>query len=465
MSIDEEVRSRAVGPGQVVVPSFRQPAPAPAPVRRRLNTPQWIQVLTAGSLVAIIAVMIVCQVAVSSVRSGWDRIGHQMAPQVVSTTGVTFALNDMDAQLANLLLVANRTDLGVTRQQSLELYESDRRTVSTNLQQAAVLAGTDPAAVQRIRTILDQLGQYEAYAAQVMLLERQASPAVPGRPPVGALSLFRQATDLMHKDLLPAVATLTETNSAALNRTYTDRQASIADARWILLLVGIVLIAVLVWLQLFLARRTHRVVNPRLLFATVVSVAVVIGGSVLLSGEAKHLKVAKHDAFNSILVLTKARATSYDANADESRYLLDPDRAATYEQTFNEKSSQVKGFLDVELHNITFAGERAAADAAVTSFGVYLDDDRHIRELNRSGDLSGAIAFCTSYAPGASNAAFTEYDKALVQVTNINQHAFDGAVSDGERGLRGWGLIPWIAGGLAVLLVLAGVRARLAEYR
>jgi len=102
---------------------------------------------------------------------------------------------------------------------------------------------------------------------------------------------------------------------------------------------------------------------------------------------------------------------------------------------------------------------------SIHAFRLYLRDDRRIRELSTAGDLNGAIAFCTSYAPGASNAAFNGYDKALVQVTGINRHAFDGAVSSGERGLRGWRLIPWIAGGLVVLLVLLGVRPRLAEYR
>ncbi len=486
MSIDERVRAQAVGPQHVVAPA----------TRRRLSTPQWIRLLCAACLVATIAVVVICQVAVGIVRSGWNQIGHQMAPQVVSTTGVTFALNDMDAQLANVLLVAYRSDLGVTRQQSLDLYESDRRTVNSNLQQAAVLAGTDPAAVERIRTVLDGLGRYEALAAQVVLLESQADPAVPGRPPAAALTLFRQASDLMHDDLLPAVAALTEANSAALDHTYDDRRAAIADGRLLLILVGLILIGVLVWLQVFLARRVHRIINPALLAATVISAAVVIGGSAVLTREAQHLTVAKKDAFDSILVLTRARAVSYDANADESRYLLDPQRANRYEQAFLEKSSQVigmpgatiptfdalyddavrsyrtdhddlrfTGFLGTEFRNITFAGEREAAEATLTAFQVYQRDDRRIRALNTSGDLNAAIQLCTSYAPGGSNAAFSAYDKTLVHVTAINQNAFDDAVAAGERGLRGWNLIPWVAGALAVLLVLAGVRPRLAEYR
>jgi hypothetical protein len=52
----------------------------------------------------------------------------------------------------------------------------------------------------------------------------------------------------------------------------------------------------------------------------------VITAATRLSAETAHLKVAKQDAFDSILALTQARAVSYDANADESRYLVDPAR-------------------------------------------------------------------------------------------------------------------------------------------
>ena len=97
---------------------------------------------------------------------------------------------------------------------------------------------------------------------------------------------------------------------------------------------------------------------------------------------------------------------------------------------------------------------------------MYERDDRHIRALNRSGDLRAAIAFDTSYAPGNSNWAFTRYDNALVGLIAINQRAFTGAISAGQQGMNGWtNYIPAGAVILIAVLVLAGVRPRLAEYR
>jgi hypothetical protein len=119
-----------------------------------------------------------------------------------------------------------------------------------------------------------------------------------------------------------------------------------------------------------------------------------------------------------------------------------------------------------EFRNITFPGERAAAQRTLLAYQVYERDDRHIRALNGAGNLSGAIAFDTSYATGNSNWAFEQYTNALASVIAINQRAFNVAIQAGQQGVRGWtGAIPGAAVALILLLVLVGVRRRLAEYR
>jgi hypothetical protein len=224
-----------------------------------------------------------------------------------------------------------------------------------------------------------------------------------------------------------------------------------------------------------------------------VGVAMSVG---LFTSESNHLRVAKKDAFTSILALTQARAVSYDANADESRYLVDPDRADQYQQAFLAKSQQLVdltsatlanwdqrlgdaiqayqrdnndvgwgGFFGTEFRNITFVGERAEAENALLRYQAYQLDDRRIRALATSGNLAGAIAFCTSYAPGDSNYAFDQYDRALAALIATNQHAFDQAVGDGKSELGGWTVSLWIGCVLLLALLWAGVWPRLAEYQ
>jgi Tfp pilus assembly protein PilP len=236
-------------------------------------------------------------------------------------------------------------------------------------------------------------------------------------------------------------------------------------------------------------------VNPALAAATLVAVVLVIAAATRVSAEAGHLKVAKQEAFDSILALTQARAVSYDANADESRYLVDPARAAQYQQAFLTESQQLAdvgnvgifsydaalaagiraydgdnsdvrfgGYLGAEFGNITFAGERAAAIRTLLAYQVYERDDRKLRALAQT-DLAAAVGYDVGTAAGQSDWAFNQYDEALSSVIAINSAAFTDAIQAGQGDAAAWNLaFPVVGAALLAALVLAGVRPRLAEY-
>jgi hypothetical protein len=215
----------------------------------------------------------------------------------------------------------------------------------------------------------------------------------------------------------------------------------------------------------------RRRTNPALIAATVLTVLLTAIGIGLLTSTAEQLRVAKADAFDSIIALSHARSVSYDANADESRYLVDPQRASQYQQAFQAKSqslldSSSNGYLGTEMRNITFPGERAAAERMLAAYQAYQDDDRQLRSLATSGDLTAAVAFDIGTAPGNSDYAFTQYDNALVAVIQINQNAFTTAVRDGQAATADWtGLVPGSGTLLIIGLVGLGLWPRMAEYR
>ena len=476
--------ARRTTDGQPPTFSARRPRPArPTPTR--------IRAVALAVAVIVIAMVVLFVLEVRRERTGLDVIGHQTAPVVVASNDLYFAFNDMDAQLANTLLVGSDTHLGFTRAQALAIYEQRRHQASQNLQQAAAAADADPAAAASIRKIVDAQGRYEALAAQTMLLDQQANhPA--GQPPAAALAKYRQATQLLKSTLLPAAQGLTDRNALILERTYESKRSRTFTVRIWIAAIGIAMLAALILLQTYLARRFHRLLNPALATATLIAAAMVISGVVLTTDQAEYLRTVKKDAFDSILALDQARAVSYDANADESRYLVDPDLADQYEQAFFAKTQQLltlkgatlstfdqrfaaalrtypkspddpewHGYYGVEFRNITFVGERAAAEKTLQKYQIYQADDRRIRRLTTTGQLRAAIAFCTSYDPGQSNYAFDQYDKALAALIGINQRAFDQSVADGAHELDGWTVM---AGLLVLGLLLLGLRGRLAEY-
>ena len=442
-----------------------------------------------------LACCLAAMMAVASAGLGgqFRSIGNRDAPAVDSTTGLYFSLNDMDAQVANVLLVGGDASLAADRAQDLAIYASDRATADGDLTQALATEAGNATAQRELRSVLDGVGQYEALAADALLTDQQARSSV-GRAPAASLAYDQQATDLMGTSILPSVSSLTSVSASTLNASYASGTSTAWTATGVVIAAGVALIAVLVALQLYLSARFRRLVNPALAAATLVAVVLVSTAATRLSAETGHLTVAKQDAFDSILALTQARAASYDGNADESRYLVDPARAAQYQQAFLATSQQLAdvgnvgifgydaalaadirayqasgevrfgGYLGAEFRNITFPGERAAAVAALLAYQVYERDDRKLRAMAKT-NLAAAVGYDIGTAPGQSDGAFNAYDADLSSVIAINSAAFADALQAGEGDTAPWNLaFPLAGAALLAALVLAGVRPRLAEY-
>jgi hypothetical protein len=431
----------------------------------------------------------------AALDSGFTAIGGHDAPLVEQSNALYYAVSDMDAQVGNVLLTGSDPALAVDQQQDLALYASDQQHAEQDLQQVAVTAAADPAAQRAVSSVLDALGRYEALAADAIVVnQRGHDPA--GRPSAATLSYFQRATDLMSTTVQPAAASLTTVNASALDTSYNQDRSTATSGQVLLLVLGLAAAGALLGTQVFLAVRFRRLVNPALAAATVLAAGLAIAGAVQLGAQAGNLTVAKQDAFDSILALTEARAVSYDANADETRFLVDPGRAAAYQDAFLRKSQELAnvgnvgifaydaalasdidayqadhadvrfgGYLGTEFRNITFTGERAAATRALLAYQVYEKYDRVLRAMAKT-NLAQAIAFDIGTSPGQSDWAFNQWDGALGSVITINENAFTAAIRAGHTTSSPWiALIPAIGTALIAGLTIAGTHRRLAEYR
>ncbi|MGW1052409.1 hypothetical protein [Streptomyces sp. NPDC002521] len=467
---------------------------ARAALRRRYwaTVPARLRLLRAATLVPAAALAVLLLVAGLALNGTWDRVSGQDAPRTTSAADLNLALNNMDAQAANILL--SNGDAGQGRLQTpytkaVGFYGDARRAIGHDLRTLAVAAQGSPADEKTVESLTDDFAEYQELIGRA--LENDGHHG--GRP--AALADYRRATDLLRTQLLPAASMLVSSNDKAFEAEYASSDSTLSAQLAAVLALGVLLLAVLGLLQWYLARRFHRVLNPGVLAATLSTLLAVILGAQLLSSSTAHLRVARHDAFDSVVALSRARAIAYDANADESRYLLDPERRPQYEASFLAKSQQLYGLRGAtlstydadlsttwqayrtdhhdlrftgefrrELDNITFPGERAAAEKTVESYAVYQRDDRKVRALLAAGKERGAAEFCMGWEPATSNAHFGAWMSALDQVADINRAHFTSSVQDGRSAVSD--LLPW-AGGLlcaAMLLTALGLRPRLAEF-
>lgn len=470
----------------------------PALVRRlRLRTvPGKVRVISFLALVAVVGLFGAAAVAVNNARDGLKVIGHSAGPQVVATGDLLFALSDMDAQVADILLIGREQNLGTGRQAALARYEQRRAEAGRALLQAAQLAGDDATEQRTVRLVIEGLGRYERLAAQAMLLDTQAAHAA-GPPPQRVIALHRQATDLMKVELLPKAYNLTLDSGTTVRSTYEAKHAAVDAGRIWVLGTGAIVLVILLILQVYLARRFRRLLNPALALATLTTIGIVVAAVFMLGGQADHLKTAKRDGFDSILALSRARAISNSAYADQSRFLLDPGRADTYEQIYFDKVQSVLfidttsldayhqglapalgkyspgqrgdpgflGFFGDEARNVRTPEQRGAVGRVLSSYQQFQRDDQQMRGLVAGGKRTDAIRLRMGRAVGGSIHDFEEYDRSLTSLIKVHRGTFDDSIKSGDDGLNGWNwLLPGVSVGLAVL-ILAGVRPRLAEYR
>src|SRR5262249_36689662 len=202
---------------------------------------------------------------------------------------------------------------------------------------------------------------------------------------------------------------LDRANRGFMDDVYRDQKRASEGAEGLAIALGLALLTALGFAQHFMFKKMRRILNPPLAVATVLALGFIVY-LVNAFGDARtDLKIAKEDAFESIHALWKARAIAYDANGDESRYLLDRSNATQLEASFDAHVRELtsapavkapggrqnfQGLFADELGNITFPGERDAALKMIGTFAEYYDIDRHIRQLERAGNHAAAVELC-----------------------------------------------------------------------
>ena len=461
-----------IPPQPKITPPQSSTAPAPPPWRRNAAaTPGRLRLFFGAVCLSIFVLWLAAAGSIARTRQAIQTIGKDAVPSIVAAQQIRANMADMDASTANVFIGSG--DNVLVKNQ----YDADRAKANDNLILAAQNITYGDAERGPILTLTNDL---ETYSGLVKAARTKGRPY--------GIKDLRAASALMHGEMIPAADALDKANFDHLNDAYTAARASAAGRQIALYFFGALVLAVLLAAQVYLARRTHRLVSLPLALATVVLVGYVLWLSGALAYENEQLRATKADCFDSIHALWKAKSVAYDANGDESLYLLGlpPSEEAVYDQSFHAKAAQLAGVpvtpalvasceagtvptfpgdLGVELRNITFVGEHTAAVDTLRNWGAYMALDAQIRTLETTGHHAEAVALCTGTAPGQSDYAFGQFDDALDRTLGINQDHFDGTVARAFSGLRPLPIASALAALLIVLLTWLGIAPRLREYQ
>jgi hypothetical protein len=448
---------------------------------KKFNTLQLLRYGWYATWATSLLLLAISILGVKQQRQAIETVGTNAAPSIITAQQLRDSFADIDASLANELLLKPGED-----RQALADFEINRKKIADRLVDAAKNI-TYPDEEKIIKSL-------QLNGSGYFLKLQEARDARRRNDPIGTLNIYQSAASLVDRDILPKAEELDRVNSTELQSGYNRNSVTNGLIALLIAVIGLVQIGLLVWIQLFLYKRMRRVLNLPLVGASAISIVFLGYTLTALLGAASDLRVAKEDAFESIYALRQARALSYAANADESRYLLDSANANLHESAFKTKLAKIitlppgqslanviqripqtdgelqfkltgfTGLYATQLNNITFKGELPATIEMLKALDRYLQIDAQIRQLYRSGKVAEAIALCTGSREGESNWAFDRYRKTNQTLREINEAVFNTKIENGNNRLNYFEYIAPIALGGVAVLTLFGLRPRLAEY-
>jgi hypothetical protein len=410
------------------------PAAAAATAVRRSFTgsPGRLRVVGGLGILAVLLLTAVGTLAMQA-RANALTVARQDAEQLVRVQSLRTALVQADADATNAYLTG-----GLEPASGRAQYESYRSRAAKLVAEAS---RANPADAATLADVNDVLVGYTELVGTARANNRQNLP-------VGNTYLSIASKQLRDQGLT-ALARVVQANDERVAAAYTASRNA-AYQFWAVVLIGL---GVLVWAQLWLARRSHRYLNLPLAGSTVLLLVVAAVGGLGMAQAQSRANDTRADAYRRTTAIAQARVDAFDAKSQESLTLINRGSGAT---------------TDPADASITAAKGGLAKSRLTDDFGFTAWDAVHaqIRKLDKDdGNWDGAVDKAIGAGAQDSNALFQKFDQASAGA--LTQAA--GQVSSDLRSgssavlLRSWLLL--VVGLLAAAGVWWGISERLGEYR
>lgn len=441
------------GSAVVPVPDSR-PRAVPHKVPRVADvgsTPAKLRMLLAGLLTLSLLWGAVAAWTVAQRASAADDVVTVSEPLSLDAQQIYRSLSDADATEAAAFLSGGLEPPGLHAR-----YQGDIALAARELEAATAAAGQS-AARTRLTILSAGLPSYAGLVETARADNRLGLP-------VGAAYL-REASGFMRTTLLPAARELYAQDNAQLAAA--DRQATgLPYAALIVAFAGAFLLA---GCQLWLARRTHRMLNPGLLAASIIGLISLAWLLSALTVARTHLIAAQDQGSAPVEALAQADTAALQAHADESLTLIDRSGDDSFQRDFLKLQKRLGPGPGTLLTNAAAAARSSPggpqAASALIAAPMWFTAHRQVRSLDDSGKYTAAVQRDIGSAPADSGSQFRRVDAHLSSAIEADQAWFRSAAQDGRDAITG--LEPGV---IALSLAMAGccvwgISRRLTEYR
>ena len=363
---------------------------------------------------------------------------QQDVQQLVRVQGIRTNLVQADAQATNAFLAGGLEPAASRAAYTAAIDAATRDIVlaaRANPDDADQLAGVG-------RTVATYTGLIESARAN----NRQGFPL--GNAYLG------QASQLLRTDALPKLSEVVDNGQRRVSHGYNDR----AGAAFLFAGAGIVVLIVLLGVQGWLARHTHRYFNVPLATATAAVVLSLLVGVIVMGAVQSQADNIRTGPYTAAVGLAQARVAGFDAKSAENLTLINRGSGQKNEADW-------KAAVAFAKRGLAIAGRTGVGADATKRFEDYSQVHTAIRKLDDGGQWDQAVARASSADADGGSGSF----KAFADASNAALDQQEKQVVDGFTAsfaaLYVAGILALLAGLAAALLGGLGVLQRLEEYR
>jgi hypothetical protein len=379
-------------------------------------------------------------------------IAERLEPLNANVSTLYQSLADADATVAAGFLSG-----GVEPAEVRARYDSHILTATASLAEAGTQAGAEVVTANRIADITTQLPVYTGLVERARANNRQDLV-------VGAAYL-RRASELMQSSILPEAAEMQRQQASRLNDAYQRAGAVpvVAFAACGATLAG------LIWVQVFLCRRTHRIINIGLVMASAAVLAGLAWWTAAGMASAGSLARSLEHSRAVSDALGPAQIMALQARAVESLGLITRDSGSELDfdarMQVLARNGGAGGALGAAEEFASDPQGRALVQAANDAAQGYSSAHEEVRRLDDAGEYIKAVDAAVSTHQTSAATAFGRLAAALQTAVEYERVAFTRDIARA----RGW--LTGLPAGIGTLALIAavgvalGVRQRLEEYR
>ena len=348
------------------------------------------------------------------------------ASQVIRIQDIKVDLLRADALATNAFLVG-----GLEPPEQRAAYDEAIATATGTIAAAAQAQSADQQALAELS------GLVVRYASDMEVARANNRQGLP----VGAAYLRQASSELRGRGMTLVDALLDA------NTTRADNSLANQHPLWVLV-PGILTIAVLVWVNQWIARRFRRRFNIGLVLAAGAVLAATVAAVTVSGMQAAENSSLSNGSYRDLVQAAQARSQANAAKSSESLRLIARGSGKAFETAWSAQAQAVSTYLPVEVTDAWNAYTAAHAE-------VVAKDD--------AGDWDGAVALATSQTEGSSP-AFAAYDKQVAGVVESTASTVRSTLDAGAWTpvLVAVGTV--LAGITAAWLAWRGVSRRLEEY-